>query len=329
MFNLKVLSLSENTNEPSKGGIGHKLKELLHVSQYDTKTIIYLVAFIVIIVAMVLIYAYNYLIDNSFLPRLVLEWFIIPLRDNLILGIFIFFGLMVLQSIIAPIPSEMVLLASGLVWGLAGGAAVGFVGSMISASIAFYIAKKGGRPLAVGVIGENGAQSMEYYMSKYGPVLIFGMRAIPTVPYDLFSIIGGFTQMDFKKYTLSTGVGTIPRVIFYSWAGTLMASNVNEFILLLQTDPNAWEQFESIAYVKDFNFWMLIIIGTVLIGFAIFYFIVFPYMKKGYERAQEKGEVPANALSPNDLIFKYSLQSEKSAHFSNIQRLHNPIRHPF
>ncbi|MHA1264571.1 MAG: TVP38/TMEM64 family protein [Candidatus Helarchaeota archaeon] len=292
--------MSGNETEPPKNGFGAKLKKLLHVSQYDTKTILYLALFLFVIILMLGIYAYNYLIDDTFLPRLVLEWFIIPLRENLILGVFIFFGLMVLQSLIAPIPSEMVLLASGLVWGLAGGAAVGFVGSMISAFIGFYIAKRGGRPLAVGIIGEDATQSMEYYMTKYGSVLIVGMRALPTVPYDLFTLIGGFTQMDLKRYTIATGIGTVPRVIFYSWAGTLMASNVNEFITLLQTDPTAWESFESIAYVKDFNFWMLIIIGTVLIGFAIFYFVVFPYMKKGYAREKEK-EASASSSPPSEI----------------------------
>ncbi|MHA1427542.1 MAG: TVP38/TMEM64 family protein [Candidatus Helarchaeota archaeon] len=266
-------------------------------------TKLYLIAFIIIIVVMVLIYAYNFLIDDTFLPRIVLEWVIIPLRNIGIWGIFIFFGLMVIQSIIAPIPSEMVLLASGLVWGLVFGAVIGFLGSMISAFIGYYIAYRGGRPVAIGILGEKTTTSMEYYMSKYGIILVAGMRAIPIVPYDLFTIASGFTQMDLKRYTLATGVGTIPRVFFYSWIGTTLAADVDDFINQLYPggvyDPSAWAHFENTLYSSQFNMWLLIIFCAVGIGFLVFYLVIFPHMKKGYEkieaeRTDAEKNVPAN-----------------------------------
>ncbi|TFF95512.1 MAG: hypothetical protein EU547_07445, partial [Promethearchaeota archaeon] len=61
------------------------------------------------------IYIYQFLIDDTFLPRVVLDYVIIPLRNFAVWGILLFFGIMVLQSIIAPIPSEMILLATGLI----------------------------------------------------------------------------------------------------------------------------------------------------------------------------------------------------------------------
>ncbi|MHA1124785.1 MAG: VTT domain-containing protein [Candidatus Heimdallarchaeota archaeon] len=54
---------------------------------------------------------------------------------------------MVLQSLFAPIPSELILLAGGIIFGVVWGSIVGLVGSMLSAAVTFYISKRGGRSI--------------------------------------------------------------------------------------------------------------------------------------------------------------------------------------
>ncbi|TFF87920.1 MAG: TVP38/TMEM64 family protein [Promethearchaeota archaeon] len=245
-----------------------------------------MIFFIAIIVAMIVIYAYQFLIDPTFLPRILVHWVIIPLSNLPFWSILLFFGLMVLQAIIAPIPSEMVLLMTGLLWTLAGGAVVGFIGSMISGIIGYYIARRGGRPLAVNALGIKTVDSLEYYMSKYGFYLVILARAVPVVPFDLFTIASGFTQMKFKNYTIATAIGTIPRAIFYSWAGFQFAGSLENYINLVETDPEAallWLENNAII----FNIFLAILTGSVVGGFAIFYFIILPYMKKKYEKEKD------------------------------------------
>jgi len=250
-----------------------------------------MIFFIAIVILMIGIYAYQFLIDDTFLPRIVFLYVIVPLRGIGIWGAFVFFGLMVLQSIIAPIPSEMVLFASGLIWGLAGGSIIGYIGSMISAIIGYYIAKRGGKPLAVNSLGQKTVDSLEYYMTKYGFVLVMGMRMIPMVPYDLFTLASGFTQMKMKSYITSTGIGTIPRVIFYAWLGIVVGGDIDTLILTYQNNPAGFLQlFESSQYMQSFNLILGIIISVVIIGFFVFYILVFPYMKKHYEKQKNKGK---------------------------------------
>lgn len=246
-----------------------------------------MISFIIIVVVMAGIYIYQFLIDDTFLPKVVLDFVIIPLRNFAVWGILLFFGIMVLQSIIAPIPSEMILLATGLIWGFAGGSVVGYIGSLISASIGYYIAKRGGRPLAINSIGQKNVESLEYYMSKYGLILVAGMRAIPIVPYDLFTLASGFTQMKIKNYAIATGIGTVPRVIFYSWLGITLGGDIDTYISLLETDPTAaLEWLDTSAYAINFNIMLLIIFFALVIGFVVFYFVLLPYMKKSYEKTQ-------------------------------------------
>ncbi|MBD3228780.1 MAG: hypothetical protein GF329_11395 [Candidatus Lokiarchaeota archaeon] len=246
-----------------------------------------MIFFIAIIVLMIGIYAYQFLIDPTFLPRVIVDWVIIPLRDLQFWSILIFFGIMVIQAIVAPIPSEMVLLASGLIWLLAGGAIIGFIGSMISGIIGYYIARRGGRPLAVNALGIKTVDSLEYYMSKYGIYLIIIARAVPVIPFDLFTIASGFTQTKFKNYTIATAIGTVPRAIFYSWAGTQFAADLDEYITILETDPAAaLDWLETSGITLDFNIFLGILTASVVGGFLLFYFIILPYMKKKFEKKQ-------------------------------------------
>ena len=276
-------------SEQEEKGFKNWIKNVFDFSRYDKQTKAFMIFFIGIIIVMVLLYAYQFLVDDTFLPRVVLYYVVIPLQhpNMLILGIFLFFGLMVLQAVVAPIPSEMILLASGLIWYFAGGIVIGFIGSMISAIIGFYIAKRGGRPLAVNTLGEKNVESLEYYMGIHGTVLVAGMRAIPMVPFDLFTIISGVTQMDFKRYMAATAIGTIPRVIFYAWAGaTLFPGGVTQYTETLKTDPLAASRmFDVMAF--NFNVFLLILVGVVILGFVVFYFVVLPRMRKGYEKTTE------------------------------------------
>ncbi len=45
-------------------------------------------------------------------------------------GIFLFIGIMAIQGLIIPIPSEIVLLSTGMIWGILWGGIMGIIGSM-------------------------------------------------------------------------------------------------------------------------------------------------------------------------------------------------------
>jgi len=246
---------------------------------YSAGTKAYMGLFILILVVMVILYTYHFAIDNAFLPRLVIEWVVIPLRDLQFLGILLFFGVMVLQAIIAPIPSEICLLACGLIWGIALGSIIGLGGSLLTALIGFYIARRGGKPIADTLLGHRTTEAMAYYTSRHGGIFLFTARAIPMVPYDLFTMVGGFVQMEPKRYAVATAIGTVPRVIFYSWVGTLLVGNIDAFITLFKVNPaGAWAYFQANVYT--FNQWLAII----LVGFLIIYLVVFPVLRRRYQR---------------------------------------------
>ena len=130
-------------------------KNLLDFSHYDTKTILYILLFIVLLIASLVLLFFIYFVDNTILYRFVIEFFVNPVYNLGIIGIFLFVLIMGIQGLLVPLPSEIVLLATGMIWGWFYGGIMGIIGSMVAALLCYYISKRGGRPLAEKFVGKN------------------------------------------------------------------------------------------------------------------------------------------------------------------------------
>lgn len=253
------------------------IKNLFDFSKYKKTTILYIAIFVVLIGISLFLLYYNYFIDNLFLFRLVVEWFVIPIYKIGIIGIFLFLAIMAIQGLIVPIPSEIILIATGMIWGLIIGGLMGIIGSMIAGLLCFYISKKGGRPLTEKIIGENALNMADNVIQKYGYRVIIIARFIPIISFDVISYASGVVNMDVKKYSLGTLIGSIPRAFFWSWLGALLpidpSINFDELDLTIIYEP---------ALV--FNNILLLILGTFLIMFLINYLLSIYWKKKGKNR---------------------------------------------
>ncbi|KKL07603.1 hypothetical protein LCGC14_2584380, partial [marine sediment metagenome] len=198
------------------------LRNLFDFSQLDKKTILYIVIFTFLLVISVLLLYYNYFVDKTFIFTLVAEWFVNPIYYLGFVGIFLFIAIMAVQGLLVPIPSEVVLLATGMIWGWALGGFLGIIGSMTAALLCFYVSRKGGRPLAKKFVGENAINMADDLIQKYGIKVIIISRFIPFISFDVISYASGLVDIDVKTYSLGTLIGSIFRAFFYSIWGALL-----------------------------------------------------------------------------------------------------------
>ena len=132
-------------------------------------------------------------------------------------------AVMVVQTIIAPIPSEALLMFAGAIgMNVFDVLIFGGSGLVIGSVIAFFIARRGGRPVVVKIIGERWTDSVDAWVSKNGTKAILFTRLIPVIPFDLISYVSGVTSMSFRDYFVATVVGAIPRCLFLAYAGSLV-----------------------------------------------------------------------------------------------------------
>lgn len=118
-------------------------------------------------------------------------------------------GLMALAIVISPLPSAPIALAAGAAYGHTWGTAYVTIGAEVGALTAFAIARLlGGEvlhhwfsdKLALGLLGSQ----------KRLMMLVFGLRLLPFVSFDLVSYAAGLTPLTAWRFALATLAGIIP-----------------------------------------------------------------------------------------------------------------------
>ena len=256
-------------------------KNLIDFSQIDKKTILYIVIFIFLVVISIFLLYWNYFVDRTFIYLIIAKWFVNPIFELEILGMFLFIGIMAIQGLLVPIPSEIVLLATGMIWGWALGGFMGVIGSMAAALLCFYVSKKGGRPLAKKFVGENAIDMADDLIQKYGIKVIIISRFIPFISFDVISYASGLVDIDVKKYSIGTLIGSIFRAFFYSIWGALLGFTP-------PIDTTDVQLIEDQAGI--FNMILLIVLA-VLAGMFLAYFLLAKYYEKKKQDRKDLSKV--------------------------------------
>ncbi len=240
------------------------IKNLTDFSQYDKKTIFSIIVFAFLLVLSLGLLFYNYFIDTTFFYRIIITYFVNVIYGLGFFGYILYLGVMTIQALIVPIPSEIILLTAGIIWPFWIACVLAVVGSMISAMLAYYVGKKGGRPFAEKMVGESMLGIADNFIKKYDIWAIIIARFLPFIAFDPISYASGVVNMDAKKYALGTLIGAIPRAIFYVWLGSTLGINPKTKIESLPM-----KKIEEQAAI--FNNMLLIILGVLVIIFAFYY----------------------------------------------------------
>ncbi|MFW9825431.1 MAG: TVP38/TMEM64 family protein [Candidatus Thorarchaeota archaeon] len=251
------------------------IKNLFDFSQYDKKTILYIILFIALIIASLALLYVIYFVDNTILYRFVVQFFVNPVFELGILGIFLFIVIMGVQGLFVPLPSELILLASGMIWGIYLGGVMGVIGSMGAALLCYYVSRRGGRPLAEKFVGAKAINLADNFIHKYGTGAIIIARFLPFIAFDPISYASGLVDLDIKKYSLGTFIGSIPRAFFYSFLGSTLGL----------TPPINFADLPDInAQSAFFNNILLIILAVLGVMFIVYYLFARFYEKKNLEK---------------------------------------------
>lgn len=129
------------------------------------------------------------------------------------------FILMVLTSVIAPLPAFAITLTNAAVFGWWQGAILSWSSAMAGAALCFFIARILGRDVAVKFTGEEALKKMDYFFNRHGKKCILIARLLPFISFDVVSYAAGLTSMGFLEFFIATGIGQLPATIVYSYVG--------------------------------------------------------------------------------------------------------------
>jgi membrane protein DedA with SNARE-associated domain len=172
-------------------------------------------------------------------------------------GLFAVFGLMLLESMGIPIPSEAIspfagyLVSQGqmsMFWAVA----AGVLGNLLGSWIAYFIGLWGGRELwfrygrFVGVRRHHLAIA-EKWFEKYGEFTVFISRCLPVVR-TFISFPAGTARMNFAKFTFYTLIGCVPWVFALTYFGYVLGEN--------------WDRVGSYLHYLDYAVALAVLAGV-------------------------------------------------------------------
>ena len=170
----------------------------------------------------------------------VTHWIMESMRAHGQLAVFI--GVMI-EQVIVPIPSPMIIMGAGAILILPGlsipsaflqilwvivlpGTVASTLGSFIGYTISYY----GGKALVVrfqrflGVDWDEIGNLEKRFQGRKEALSIFLARAIPVFPISLVSIFAGLLRIPVKPFTLYTFLGSIFRCFFLAFVGWWIGS---------------------------------------------------------------------------------------------------------
>lgn len=118
-------------------------------------------------------------------------------------------ALMVLHSVTF-VPSEILTIAAVALFGPVKGVIYSWVGSMLGAYLAFFMARGFGRPLVGRFVPSSVLKTFDDFVERRGVWGLVLLRLIPLVSFNALNYGAGLTKMTVWQFTWTTGLGILP-----------------------------------------------------------------------------------------------------------------------
>jgi len=127
-----------------------------------------------------------------------------------------------LKPILFVVPTSLLTVLAGNIYGPFIGLALSMISSFAAASLAFYLARFFGKPFVDKIIGGK-ALKLDEDIEKNGFIIMLLMRLSIVFPYDALGYASGLTKIKYRDYILGTMLGILPEMAVYSFMGKNIA----------------------------------------------------------------------------------------------------------
>lgn len=124
--------------------------------------------------------------------------------------------MMVLQAVIAPLPSTLIIGANGVIFGVWQGVLLSWFGVLAGASVSYWLARWLGREFIVRWFGNTHLQQVDRMSDTDGFWIVLMARLIPIISLDVISYLAGLSRMEYWRFLIASAIGMLPSVIVYT-----------------------------------------------------------------------------------------------------------------
>lgn len=133
--------------------------------------------------------------------------------------------LQVLQTVVAPIPGQIVGSIGGFLFG-PWGILWTTIGTLIGCWIVFKIARRFGRPLLEKLFKKSAIEKFDFIINaKSASLILFAIFLLPGFPDDIICYIAGLTNLSIKRLMAIVTLGRFPVIVLTNYIGAEVGTN--------------------------------------------------------------------------------------------------------
>lgn len=126
---------------------------------------------------------------------------------------------MVLQAVIAPLPSSLIAAANGAVFGIWWGSLLSWSGAMAGALLTYAIGRRLGAHAARRWENSSAWRRYAAIGAEHGFWIVLMARLTPIISLDFIGYLAGAWRMPWREYLLANAIGIAPGMIIYTVIG--------------------------------------------------------------------------------------------------------------
>jgi uncharacterized membrane protein YdjX (TVP38/TMEM64 family) len=135
---------------------------------------------------------------------------------------------LLIADVFLPIPSSLVMIAHGALFGIVVGALLSLTGSVASALTGFAVGRAGTRAIRK-IVSPAEHEYASSLLAKWGVMAVALTRPVPILA-ETVAILAGSSQLTWTQTAVAAAAGSIVPSLTYAWAGA-NARNANHAII--------------------------------------------------------------------------------------------------
>lgn len=144
-------------------------------------------------------------------------------RGSGVLAPVIYILLEIAQTIIAPIPGNIVGFIGGYIFGW-WGVLWTVIGSGLGFLLVFWLSRRFGRPFVEKFVKKELLQKFDFVFGEHGAFILFMIFLIPGLPDDIVCYLAGLTEIPIKKLMIMIMLGRLPSIVVTNYLGVGLES---------------------------------------------------------------------------------------------------------
>lgn len=139
--------------------------------------------------------------------------------------------LLLVADVVLPIPSSLVMVAHGTLFGVVPGALLSIAGSVASALFAFAIGRAGTNVIRRFVTAEEHERASEL-LGRWGLAAVALTRPVPILA-ETVAILAGSSKLGWLETAAAAAVGSLVPAIVYAWTGAHAGAVANHAVIFI------------------------------------------------------------------------------------------------